>query len=458
MFLVYASFPRSIPAQGVPAGVSFLSTGQSPTGAWGNPQRTSFRDTTAVVDTLAPLAQTGGEYQRGVVALENALVANSDYLGRQIVSLDGAGIDVSALTTRLLNAQDAESFDFTLPNFPGGGWGIGPKFSSDTLDTALALEALRTVGLGGGLSVVNNVVVLGTPQMHTFNVPPGASSLQLLVRTLTGQVRLTVGFPSGGTGSVDIDETGVPVIFNVGIETGQYTLTLSSLLGSPNTYSLEARFIDAGGFDVGRITRALSYLGFAQNPDGGFGVARGEDSQTLATLHALMTLQAHREFFDPDSAIANGVNWLLNTRRNPDGGFGGDPGTSTVDETALAAFLLQSVAPTSPELGAARAVLATTQLVNGSWNNDPYQTALALRALVPTALGDVSCESSLNSIDGLFVLQHDVGLRPASNLCPPPAGSLYLPQCDVNGDGQCNSIDGLFILQCDVGINNVLCP
>ena len=73
-------------------------------------------------------------------------------------------------------------------------------------------------------------------------------------------------------------------------------------------------------------------------------------------------------------------------------------------------------------------------------------------------LGDVNCDAATNVIDGLFVLQYDVGLRAAGNQCPPPTGSLYTPACDVNHDSNCNVIDGLFILQCDVGIHNAFCP
>ena len=73
-------------------------------------------------------------------------------------------------------------------------------------------------------------------------------------------------------------------------------------------------------------------------------------------------------------------------------------------------------------------------------------------------LGDVNCDAATNVIDGLFVLQYDVGLRAAGNQCPPPTGSLYTPVCDVNHDSNCNVIDGLFILQCDVGIHNAFCP
>jgi hypothetical protein len=73
--------------------------------------------------------------------------------------------------------------------------------------------------------------------------------------------------------------------------------------------------------------------------------------------------------------------------------------------------------------------------------------------------GDVNCDGDTNSIDALFILQREVGLRPNdSDTCPPPADGLYLPACDVSQDGYCNSIDALFILQCEVGIPNPFCP
>jgi putative hemolysin len=73
--------------------------------------------------------------------------------------------------------------------------------------------------------------------------------------------------------------------------------------------------------------------------------------------------------------------------------------------------------------------------------------------------GDVSCDGQTNSVDGLFILQREVGLRPNdSYTCPAPADGLYLPACDVSQDGLCNSVDALFILQCEVGIPNLLCP
>ena len=75
--------------------------------------------------------------------------------------------------------------------------------------------------------------------------------------------------------------------------------------------------------------------------------------------------------------------------------------------------------------------------------------------------GDVNCDSLVNVVDALFVLQFEVGLRVDSGGCPlpsPPPDTLNVAVCDVTGDTDCNVVDALFILQCEVGIPNVLCP
>ena len=73
-------------------------------------------------------------------------------------------------------------------------------------------------------------------------------------------------------------------------------------------------------------------------------------------------------------------------------------------------------------------------------------------------LGDVNCDNQVDTVDAMFIMQYDVGLRTASNQCPPPPDTIFEPACDVSGDAQCNSIDALFIMQCQVGIPNAFCP
>ena len=72
--------------------------------------------------------------------------------------------------------------------------------------------------------------------------------------------------------------------------------------------------------------------------------------------------------------------------------------------------------------------------------------------------GDVTCDNQLQAIDSFFILQYDVGLRTASEQCPPSQEALFTTNCEVNGDGYCNAVDALLILQCDSGISNPLCP
>ncbi len=72
--------------------------------------------------------------------------------------------------------------------------------------------------------------------------------------------------------------------------------------------------------------------------------------------------------------------------------------------------------------------------------------------------GDVTCDNQLEAIDGFFILQYDVGLRTASEQCPPAQEALFTAHCEVNGDGYCDAVDALLILQCQDGISNSLCP
>jgi len=79
--------------------------------------------------------------------------------------------------------------------------------------------------------------------------------------------------------------------------------------------------------------------------------------------------------------------------------------------------------------------------------------------------GDVNCDTVVNSVDALFILQYELGFRSASKKCTSqqnPAGRAVLPiydtVCDVDDDKYCGSVDSLLIMQCDVRIPNILCP
>jgi len=143
--------------------------------------------------------------------------------------------------------------------------------------------------------------------------------------------------------------------------------------------------------DLNVVSYALGYLIENQNPDGGFGFypstgsgqAPGDESNVYMTATVLKSLISYDSTFNIQYSIDNAVAYLL-TKQNPDGGFGPSTGSgSTVYETALALDALIA----SNSVGADKAqdiqnainYLTSTQLPDGSWNEDPYSTALALR-------------------------------------------------------------------------------
>jgi len=75
--------------------------------------------------------------------------------------------------------------------------------------------------------------------------------------------------------------------------------------------------------------------------------------------------------------------------------------------------------------------------------------------------GDVNCSTAREAVDAMFILQQEIGLRGSTYSCadgaPREDGDIYVQGCDSNTDGSCNSIDGLMVLQCDVGIANAVC-
>lgn len=78
--------------------------------------------------------------------------------------------------------------------------------------------------------------------------------------------------------------------------------------------------------------------------------------------------------------------------------------------------------------------------------------------LATCAVGDVTCDTTVDAADALFMLQYTVQTRSSSGELPLPAHTLYGYACDVSGEGACNEIDALLTLQCAVGLANRFCP
>ena len=193
-------------------------------------------------------------------------------------------------------------------------------------------------------------------------------------------------------------------------------------------------------------TALLARIRSLQNPDGGFGLAAGFESDALDTALALRALRALGQTLDanvdkalavlqqlqrpgpaggwpvvPDGETSVHVtahvllalhDWsaspraqailpsglaALAARRNPDGGFGDSP--SSPHTTALSLAALAALGTPTTVLEDTIAWLQATQRPDGSWEGSPYQTALTLATLVESTAANLIVSPDSITID-----------------------------------------------------------
>jgi len=151
-----------------------------------------------------------------------------------------------------------------------------------------------------------------------------------------------------------------------------------------------------------------------------------------------------------DSVLCN-LNYSPNTVRCS--GVRTAPGV--VGDLALADITFE-VAPTA--LLGHQSPLALTVQTFADVEGIPIPNGTQDGSIRVGLVGNVDCDSDVDAVDALFILQHVVGLRSASNQCPLAAGTLYLPGADAQCDDDVDAVDALFVLQHVVGLRPVLCP
>lgn len=370
---------------GVPAGLDYLVATQASDGSWGSPGGTVLHDTTSALTALSLHGQSPGAVAQGIAAAFGRRARNNDDLARKATVLGGSGYDVSPLLIDLLATQASGEDTASSLAFPGRGWGLASGFGSSTIDTALVLRALQAGGRSGGVCVVNESVPAGgQTEDHPFQLPSGGSGLLLKVRSVAGG---TLRFTLGGY-YVDVAPRTTTLNVTFPFSPGPWILSVRNQGGAAASYSAEIGFTGPDAFDYFRITTPLLFLGLTQNADGGWGVARDEDSHLMITSEVLRTLAGWGSGFVSPHVLSAGVTWLLG-HQNPDGGFSSVAPTSNVHETALAMLALHAASPGSSLLTAA-AFLKSAQLPDGSWGSNPYLTAITLHALhLPPQVGPI---------------------------------------------------------------------
>uniref|UniRef100_A0A831U0T1 Squalene cyclase C-terminal domain-containing protein n=1 Tax=Geobacter metallireducens TaxID=28232 RepID=A0A831U0T1_GEOME len=103
------------------------------------------------------------------------------------------------------------------------------------------------------------------------------------------------------------------------------------------------------------------------------------------------------------TAVTKGISWLLSdTNKNSDGGFGAN-GVSDLLDTAVTYQALTAVNSSDPARDAALDYLVAAQdQTNGSWRNDPLQTALVLTSFTPANLVDLDQDGIPDGVESIL--------------------------------------------------------
>ncbi|MGD9161216.1 MAG: CARDB domain-containing protein, partial [Desulfobacteraceae bacterium] len=122
--------PRTAPPE-INDGVEWLIANQMDDGSWKDSSQTIERDTSEAVLALRNFSTADLNHALGLQWLRDNASLNTDYLSRKIEATILSGGDVSESLNELLLRQNTD-----------GGWGSHTNYTSNPMDTSLALSAL----------------------------------------------------------------------------------------------------------------------------------------------------------------------------------------------------------------------------------------------------------------------------------------------------------------------------
>jgi PKD repeat protein/prenyltransferase beta subunit len=126
--------------------------------------------------------------------------------------------------------------------------------------------------------------------------------------------------------------------------------------------------------DPGVIAKTIKYISARQNDNGSFSLVDNNESIYLTSLIVLSL----KPYQSASSAIDQATQWIM-TQQNSDGGFG-KPGSSFFESTYACRVLYDSNASNTDYRNALNYIIQHQQ-PNGSFNNNIYDTAIAIQAL-----------------------------------------------------------------------------
>jgi hypothetical protein len=175
--------------------------------------------------------------------------------------------------------------------------------------------------------------------------------------------------------------------------------------------------------NMGQLGAGVSYLTSQQNADSGWTFVAADTSHVFYTAHTTIALEVLQGDFSVAQYIHGGVEWLK-TQIRGDGGFG-TGGVSNPYETGLSLAAMIKGDPTASEITDAWSYLESTQLPNGSWNDDAYSTAMAIYGLMHIApdlavgTSDIVLSNPMPSDSEIVVISatvHNMGILDADSV------------------------------------------
>lgn len=413
---ILACAPASgIATPAIDAGKAWLAGQMNANGSWGaGSDAEVFRQTTLASTVLMSLDPAGFDEAASAAWLERFGTFSTEAIAARGRLAAAARRDVDDFLLALMNARQQPSSNPAELNHPEGGWGLRPGHGTNTLDTALALDFLSAARFRPGLRIDSATLAAGETDVIALMLPNDITSVSVRVTRATGvfEIRMRHGAPADGTGQYFTVSIAPTSLTGAAFRPGINYISVKAVDGGD--YGIQVTY-RTPGFQSAAINDAVAYLKATQNPDGGWGLRAGDDKSLLflscRVLTALMDLGPGA---GADAAVSAGLGWLA-AQANPDQGFGTD-GT-TVAETALAYQALSHAGVSHPVTSAALGRLTASQSPDGSWNQSPLDTALALGAL----------RDSLREIDS-----DGDGIPDILDNCP----NVPNPdQADTNGNG-----------------------
>jgi hypothetical protein len=315
--------------------------------------------------------------------------------------------DAIAATQAQLDAARNKGLAWLISHQHDDGSWRGPS-GSEVATTATAVEALNRAGLksypyAASVSWLGNASVASVDSMarRVLALRQAGVTVTTAVEQLKAwrNTSLTWGAYSGF-------DTSFP----------DTPLTLGAIRQSQSTYSNQDLASGLCAIVVAQKTGDASVLGSWSYIRSGPTPAAGTTlSAILPTVHNVLELDATRvtkgwsglscggTSYTLATVVTNGLTWLLSRRRNADGGFG-EPGMSTVSDTAIVYHALNLLRPADPAIGTALDYLIGRQQADGSWAGGALPTSLVLKALPApsTPLADTDKDGLPNAIELLL--------------------------------------------------------